>query len=131
MGKIGETEAHFIRCIKPNREKSASAFDAPLTLEQLKYSGVFEAVAIRKSGYPFRLPHRQFANRYSCIMPAEEAAKLSLGDDALRATVQTMVGVHLPPAKDLVAAAAAIAEAKGLEAPAPSSSSATCASARR
>lgn len=36
-------------------------------MEQLTYAGVFEAVQIRKSGYPFRLPHRRFANRYRCL----------------------------------------------------------------
>ena len=33
-------------------------------MEQLTYAGVFEAVAIRKTGYPFRLTHTRFANRY-------------------------------------------------------------------
>lgn len=38
-----------------------------MCMEQLTYAGVFEAVQIRKSGYPFRLPHRRFANRYRCL----------------------------------------------------------------
>lgn len=38
-----------------------------MCIEQLTYAGVFEAVQIRKSGYPFRLPHRRFANRYRCL----------------------------------------------------------------
>jgi myosin heavy subunit len=36
-------------------------------MEQLTYAGVFEAVAIRKTGYPFRLTHCRFANRYRCL----------------------------------------------------------------
>lgn len=38
-----------------------------MCIEQLTYAGVFEAVQIRKSGFPFRLPHRRFANRYRCL----------------------------------------------------------------
>jgi myosin heavy subunit len=47
---IESTRSHFVRCIKPNSVRSAEEFDAELTLEQLHYSGVFEAVAIRKCG---------------------------------------------------------------------------------
>eukprot|EP00953_Heterococcus_sp_UTEX-ZZ885_P026898 14491-Heterococcus_DN1.PRE.1 len=38
-----------------------------MCMEQLTYAGVFEAVAIRKTGYPFRLTHCRFANRYRCL----------------------------------------------------------------
>lgn len=37
-------------------------------LEQLTYSGVFEAVSIRKQGFPFRLKHKEFVDRYNCII---------------------------------------------------------------
>merc|ERR1719223_363557 len=36
-------------------------------LEQMTYSGVFEAVRIRKQGFPFRLGHMEFVARYKCI----------------------------------------------------------------
>jgi len=39
-------------------------FVGKLVLEQLRYSGVFEAVQIRKSGFPFRLTHVDFFKRY-------------------------------------------------------------------
>ena len=69
-------QAHYIRCVKPNSDRSATSFDAKLTLEQLKYSGVFEAVTIRKCGYPFRLPNLQFLNRYRCILSKEQRAEI-------------------------------------------------------
>lgn len=47
-------------------------------MEQLTYAGVFEAVQIRKSGFPFRLPHRRFANRYRCLA-YKESGWVSLG----------------------------------------------------
>ena len=35
-----------------------------MCIEQMTYAGVFEAVKIRKSGYPFRYSHAQFTNIY-------------------------------------------------------------------
>ncbi|KAK3261511.1 hypothetical protein CYMTET_29594 [Cymbomonas tetramitiformis] len=65
---LKETELHFIRCIKPNPSKKAGEFDGAMVLEQLQYSGVFEAVAIRRSGYPFRYKHGDFVRQYSKAM---------------------------------------------------------------
>jgi myosin heavy subunit len=36
MKALSETQAHFVRCIKPNQAKLPDRFDAPLTLQQLK-----------------------------------------------------------------------------------------------
>jgi myosin heavy subunit len=45
-------------------------FDPQPCFEQLLYSGVFEAVSIRKQGFPFRLKHDVFAKRYgTCTTP--------------------------------------------------------------
>jgi len=67
MDLLYETESRYIRCVKPNNKQVSDRFETPLVVEQLRYSGVFEAVAIRKQGYPFRLNFRQFRCRYSCI----------------------------------------------------------------
>ena len=67
MKQLYRTEPHYIRCIKPNEHKKPLNFVAQNCFEQLTYSGVFEAVAIRKQGYPFRLSHADFAERYSKI----------------------------------------------------------------
>ena len=48
MTQLNATQTHYIRCIKPNNDKAPSQIDPMLTLEQLRYSGVFEAVRIRK-----------------------------------------------------------------------------------
>ena len=123
VATIEETQAHFIRCIKPNTIKSPDAFEPKLTLEQLRYSGVFEAVQIRKSGFPFRLPHRQFAHRYSCVLPPSVSAGLNLSDGAIRATCEKMVKELLPTAKTLLEAedklAKASAERNSAAPPAP------------
>ena len=64
MNKISSASPHYIRCIKPNPSKRPKLFDARSTLAQLRCSGVFEAVEIRKQGFPFRLHHNLFYNRY-------------------------------------------------------------------
>ena len=69
MQVLYKTESRFIRCIKPNGEMSANKFVSRSCVEQLRYSGVFEAVNIRKTGYPFRYTHRQFCYRYFVHQP--------------------------------------------------------------
>ena len=117
IATIEATQPHFIRCIKPNSNKSASEFNTQLTLEQLRYSGVFEAAKIRKSGYPFRLSHRQFAHRYACVLTPAVSARLDFSEGAMRATVQTMLQAHLPTASELLKASAALSAAAGAPAP--------------
>jgi ABC-type oligopeptide transport system ATPase subunit len=71
MKELRATESHFIRCIKANSEKKPRVFDGASCLEQLKCAGVFEAVAIRKNGYPFRYSFQRFVERYKCIMATD------------------------------------------------------------
>jgi hypothetical protein len=72
MNCLNKTEPHYIRCVKPNPTKSKSgeegSFISGMCYEQLMYSGVFEAVSIRKQGFPFRLKHEEFTQRYNCII---------------------------------------------------------------
>ena len=64
MATLNECSPHYIRCIKANSVKKPDVFMGGMILEQLKYSGVFEAVEIRRSGYPCRKTHSQFRHRY-------------------------------------------------------------------
>ena len=68
MTQLNKTEPHYIRCIKPNEKKAKQVFVPRNCFEQLTYSGVFEAVAIRKKGFPFRLSHEEFATRYGVLV---------------------------------------------------------------
>ena len=67
MDAVNKTKPYFIRCIKPNHAKAPQQLQMKMVIEQLTYAGVFEAVKIRKSGYPFRLPHAEFAATYRWI----------------------------------------------------------------
>ena len=69
MATLNATQPHYVRCIKPNKLKQPITFDGVMVIEQLRYSGVFEAITIRKQGFPFRLTHQDFMKRFKCIMP--------------------------------------------------------------
>ena len=73
----GVTFPHYIRCIKPNQEKQADLFDSVISLQQLKYAGVMEAVMIRKGGFPFKYTHEQFFKKYRALSsdPSTPSAK--------------------------------------------------------
>ena len=79
MKLLNSSQPGYIRCIKPNETKSKNKFDTPMCIAQLRYSGVFEAVKIRKTGYPFRLTHKQFVARYRCILSRADGSVLPLG----------------------------------------------------
>ena len=50
---------------------------------------MFEAVAIRKAGFPFRLLHKQFANMYRCLVPAKE--RLQIKHDGSKGTAEQLI----------------------------------------
>lgn len=62
--RIDITAPHYIRCLKPNDELLPDEFDPKQIVEQLRYSGVLEAVRVSRAGYPTRYPHGQFMSRY-------------------------------------------------------------------
>jgi myosin heavy subunit len=74
MHELNSTQPHYVRCIKPNPDKSASGFVPRMVYDQLLFSGVFETVAIRKQGFPFRLTHADFVERYACIVAGNSGA---------------------------------------------------------
>ena len=71
MKELKATQSHYIRCIKANSQKKPRIFEGASCLEQLKCAGVFEAVTIRKNGYPFRYTFQRFVERYKCILATE------------------------------------------------------------
>jgi len=76
MRTLSEAEPHFIRCIKPNQLKAAGSFQAPMVMDQLKCSGVFEAVRIRQSGFSSRIAFRDFLLRYRIVVPRMTARQI-------------------------------------------------------
>ncbi|KAK6132839.1 hypothetical protein DH2020_033438 [Rehmannia glutinosa] len=68
MQHLESTKPHFIHCIKPNTKRIPGVFEKDLALEQLRCSGVLEAVKIWRSGYPTRMTHQEFARRSVAIL---------------------------------------------------------------
>ena len=67
LNKIGSTDPHYIRCLKPNDEAKPSLLIPKRLAEQLRYGGVLEAVRVARSGYPVRVFHDEFFSRYRGI----------------------------------------------------------------
>ncbi|CAN0233498.1 unnamed protein product, partial [Scytosiphon promiscuus] len=68
MDMIRDTRPHYIRCIKPNDNAEPDEVSRVRVMEQLRYGGVLEAVRVARSGYPVRLPHKDFYTRYRCLI---------------------------------------------------------------
>ncbi|KAH8082135.1 hypothetical protein JL720_8662 [Aureococcus anophagefferens] len=70
MDALKATQPHSVRCVKSNPGKKRRPAAATM-FERfgLKYSGLFEAIKIRKAGYAYRVPHAVFAKRYALTAP--------------------------------------------------------------
>ncbi|KAG8885620.1 Myosin type-2 heavy chain 1 [Tulasnella sp. 331] len=68
METIGTTNAHYIRCIKPNEQKKAWEFTPQQVLGQLRACGVLETIRISCAGYPTRWTFEEFVERYYMLV---------------------------------------------------------------
>ena len=60
METLSSSKPKYIRCIKPNSEKSWSLFDSFGVMQQLRCAGMLEAIRIRTAGYSIRREHSAF-----------------------------------------------------------------------
>ncbi|KAG2220418.1 hypothetical protein INT45_000643 [Circinella minor] len=74
MDTIGDTNVHYIRCIKPNEAKIAWEFEPSMVLSQLRACGVLETIRISCAGYPSRWTFEEFAERYYALVPSKNWA---------------------------------------------------------
>ncbi|KAK9689005.1 hypothetical protein RND81_09G027500 [Saponaria officinalis] len=68
MQQLEKTTPHFIRCIKPNSMQQPGVYEKDLVLQQLRCCGVLEVVRIARCGYPNRITHQEFAQRYGFLI---------------------------------------------------------------
>lgn len=91
MNIINSTNAHYIRCIKPNETKEAWKFDGPLVLSQLRACGVLETIRISSAGFSTRFIYEDFAQRYDILLHSSRrnnpSAK-SLCEEILKESIQ-------------------------------------------
>lgn len=66
---VEATQTHFVRCINSNPDQRPASFDAPTVLRQLRYSGVLEALRVRRAGFPTHMPYRAFLQEVAPILP--------------------------------------------------------------
>ncbi|KAI8376428.1 P-loop containing nucleoside triphosphate hydrolase protein [Radiomyces spectabilis] len=71
MDTIGQTNVHYIRCIKPNEAKVAWVFEPNMVLSQLRACGVLETIRISCAGYPSRWTFEEFADRYYALVKSK------------------------------------------------------------
>ncbi|XP_072116264.1 unconventional myosin-Id-like [Mobula birostris] len=57
-------EPYYVRCIKPNDQKSAILFDYERCRHQVEYLGLLENVRVRRAGFAYRQPYNRFLLRY-------------------------------------------------------------------
>ena len=72
---LERTQPHYIRCIKPNLGKAPDALDSGELLRQLRYSGMMEAIRIRREGYALREEHESFYHRFSVLLHPDDCGE--------------------------------------------------------
>lgn len=58
---------HYIRCIKPNHQKTPQTWDNNNIKRQVKYLGLLENVNVRRAGYAHRSSFDRFLQRYKLL----------------------------------------------------------------
>ena len=61
------SETHHIKCIKPNNVKKPNIFEPKIVMQQLHYSGAFDAIKSYLQGFPFRITHAEFLEEYRIL----------------------------------------------------------------
>ncbi|KAG8520231.1 Unconventional myosin-XIX [Galemys pyrenaicus] len=64
---LQSTTPHYIRCIKPNSQGQAQTFHQEEVLSQLEACGLVETIHISAAGFPIRVSHRNFVERYELL----------------------------------------------------------------
>jgi myosin heavy subunit len=67
MDMVNATDVQYVRCIKPNPNKSSTEYDRRMVVEQLRSAGMIEAVRISRAAYPNRLTYAEFMGRFHLL----------------------------------------------------------------
>lgn len=54
VAALSKCTPHYIRCIKPNDNKSSSEYDQRRCGHQIKYLGLLENIRVRRAGFAYR-----------------------------------------------------------------------------
>ena len=75
LNVLTTTRPHYIKCVKPNTMKVPNCFQGMTCFSQLQALGIFEAVSIRKRGYPCRMTHEDFFRTYGALFKQQLIAR--------------------------------------------------------
>jgi myosin-5 len=94
IANVEKTDPHYIRCLKPNDAAKPKMLTRKRLTEQLRYGGVLEAVRVARAGYPVRLTHTSFFQRYRMLLPTvpdEEIPWSMEGEDPQQLCVRVLI----------------------------------------
>ena len=84
MTTIQTTNVHYVRCIKPNPNKSPTEMNHAMVVSQLRCAGVIEAIRISRSAYPNRLAHEEFLQRFRLFVSSGKAPPAQKCDELMK-----------------------------------------------
>ncbi|XP_023558924.1 unconventional myosin-XIX [Octodon degus] len=64
---LHSTTPHYVRCIKPNSQGQPQTFIQEEVLSQLEACGLMETIHISAAGFPIRVSHQNFMERYALL----------------------------------------------------------------
>jgi myosin-5 len=86
---VESTDPHYIRCLKPNDLAKPKMLTRKRLTEQLRYGGVLEAVRVARAGYPVRLTHGAFFQRFRMLLPQISEEEIPWNLEGLEEHAQT------------------------------------------
>lgn len=67
VAALKRSTPHYIRCMKPNDNKSPKEYDQKRMLHQVKYLGLLENIRVRRAGYAYREGFAKFNDRFAIL----------------------------------------------------------------
>ncbi|KAK4787497.1 hypothetical protein SAY86_011330 [Trapa natans] len=92
MHHLDTTKPHFVCCIKPNNKRTPGLYEKDLVMQQLRCCGVIEVVRTSRSGFPTRILHQEFAERYGILL-----VDSSVSTDPLSISVAVLQQLNILP----------------------------------
>jgi myosin-5 len=100
MTSIRQTKVQYVRCIKPNQNKSPSEMDQPMVVSQLRCAGVIEAIRISRVAYPNRLLLEELVDKFwvfdvqhrNTDVPIKQRCEALMGKMELSSPEQYQIG---------------------------------------